>query len=244
MIFLRAAIALSLLVISRAETTLNPQQLLDAHLNYRANVVPLASNMKPMTWDSQLAAKAQDYAQKCNWGHNPDRTSPLGKTGENIYMTTGSPSDCSVAVTSWNNEKDYYTYDTNVCQTGKVCGHYTQLVWASSNKVGCGAFRCPKLTGSASTNALLVVCNYYPAGNMAGMKPYVKQALELDSEVTWDEQNGEESEKFNNEEDGLYIETDDTSYEEDRASEEVIEEIVAELRSRLRGAKIRHHERN
>ena len=76
------------------------------------------------------------------------------------------------------------------------------------------------------------------------MKPYVKQALELDSEVTWDEQNGEESEKFNNEEDGLYIETDDTSYEEDRASEEVIEEIVAELRSRLRGAKIRHHERN
>ncbi|KAL5509026.1 hypothetical protein EMCRGX_G004307 [Ephydatia muelleri] len=244
MIFLRAAIALSLLVISRAETTLNPQQLLDAHLNYRAKVVPLASNMKPMTWDSQLAAKAQDYAQKCNWGHNPDRTSPLGKTGENIYMTTGSPSDCSVAVTSWNNEKDYYNYDTNVCQTGKVCGHYTQLVWASSNKVGCGAFRCPKLTGSASTNALLVVCNYYPAGNMAGMKPYVKQALELDSEVTWEEQNGEESEKFNNEEDGLYSETDDTSYEEDRASEEVIEEIVAELRSRLRGAKIRHHERN
>ena len=77
---------------------------------------------------------------------------------------------------------------------------------------------------------------------MAGVKPYVKQALELDSEVTWD---GEEPETFNNEEDGLYSETDDTSNEEDRASEEVkIEEIVAELRSRLRGAKIRHHERN
>ena len=42
-------------------------------------------------------------------------------------MTTGSPSDYSVAVTSWNNEKDYYNYDTNVCQTGKVCGHYTQV---------------------------------------------------------------------------------------------------------------------
>ena len=39
----------------------------------------------------------------------------------------------------------------------------TQLVWASSNKVGCGAFRCPKLTGSTATNALLVVCNYFPA---------------------------------------------------------------------------------
>eukprot|EP00731_Ephydatia_muelleri_P012996 Em0007g306a len=162
MIFL-AAIVLSLLVVSRAETTLNPQQLLDAHLNYRAKVAPPASNMQPMTWDSQLAAKAQGYAQKCIWGHNPDRTSPLGKTGENIYMTTGSPSDCSVAVTSWNNEKDYYNYDTNVCQTGKMCGHYTQLVWALSNKVGCGAFRCSKLTGSTATNAFLVVCNYFPA---------------------------------------------------------------------------------
>ena len=74
------------------------------------------------------------------------------------------------------------------------------------------------------------------------MKPYAKKALELDSEVTWDEQNGEESEAFNNE---LYSETVDTSNEEDRASEEVkIEEIVAELRSFLRGAKNRHHERN
>ena len=77
------------------------------------------------------------------------------------------------------------------------------------------------------------------------MKPYAKKALELEAEVTWDEQNGEESETFNNEEDRLYSETDDTSYEEDRASEEVkIEEIVAELRSYLRGAKNRHHERN
>ena len=77
------------------------------------------------------------------------------------------------------------------------------------------------------------------------MKPYAKKELELDSEVTWDEQNGEESEKFNNEEDGLYSETDDTSNEEDRASEEVkIDKIVAELRSYLRGTKNRHHERN
>ena len=75
---------------------------------------------------------------------------------------------------------------------------------------------------------------------MAGVKPYAKKALKLESEVTWDEQNGEESEKFNNEEDGLYSETDDTSYEEDVK----IEEIVAELRSSLRGAKNHHHERN
>ena len=47
MIFL-AAIVLSLLVFSRAETTLNPQQLLTAHLNYRATVNPPASNMQPM----------------------------------------------------------------------------------------------------------------------------------------------------------------------------------------------------
>jgi len=36
----------------------------------------------------------------------------------------------------------YFNYDDRTCATGEVCGHYTQVVWAKSYKVGCGAAFC------------------------------------------------------------------------------------------------------
>ena len=144
--------------------------------------------MHIQTWNDDLATKAQEYSNQCIWGHNPDRTSPLGKVGENLYLTTGTLSDYSVAVTAWDKERNDYDYSTNTCKAGAVCGHYTQvrisgagaiinnlpfffllnarqctqLVWATTNKVGCGATLCPMLTGLTFKNALLVVCSYFP----------------------------------------------------------------------------------
>ena len=31
------------------------------------------------------------------------------------------------AIQAWYNEKNYYDYDTGNCQSGKACGHYTQV---------------------------------------------------------------------------------------------------------------------
>ena len=68
---------------------------------------------------------------------------------------------------SWAEEKSDYTYSSNTCASGAICGHYTQLVWRNTTRVGCAIHTCPGLTyGSA------IFCDYYPAGNFNGQKPY------------------------------------------------------------------------
>ncbi|WP_411025351.1 CAP domain-containing protein, partial [Salmonella sp. s55004] len=52
--------------------------------------------------------------------------------------------------------------------------HFTQVVWAKTTKVGCGIKFCLEATSDYSSypNAWLVTCNYSPAGNWQGEKPY------------------------------------------------------------------------
>ena len=71
------------------------------------------------------------------------------------------------AVTAWADEKVDYTYATNTCAAGKVCGHYTQLVWRATQKVGCALQNCPALQYPSS-----IVCDYGPGGNFNGQLPY------------------------------------------------------------------------
>ena len=71
----------------------------------------------------------------------------------------------SKVVDSWGGEKGFYDHTSNRCRAGKVCGHYTQVVWRDSTEVGCGMAVC--------ANASQVwVCNYRPPGNYVGQKPY------------------------------------------------------------------------
>jgi len=50
---------------------------------------------------------------------------------------------------------------------GKVCGHYTQVVWSTTSRVGCARHECPALT-----YRLTIVCDYGPGGNISGSRPY------------------------------------------------------------------------
>ncbi len=47
-------------------------------------------------------------------------------------------------------------------------GHYTQMMWAKSQFLGCGHIVYPK---GSNTNKYLV-CNYGPAGNVVGKAMY------------------------------------------------------------------------
>ncbi|ESN95914.1 hypothetical protein HELRODRAFT_178829 [Helobdella robusta] len=74
-------------------------------------------------------------------------------------------------VNLWNAEKVDYNLASNSCNANKVCGHYTQEVWASSYKVGCGMTQCANLE-----NLLITVCNYLDVGNFNNLPPYTSGA--------------------------------------------------------------------
>ena len=63
------------------------------------------------------------------------------QAGENLayrYGTSYRPdlkSAVEDAVKSWADEVKDYDYENNKCS--KVCGHYTQIVWATTEAVGC-----------------------------------------------------------------------------------------------------------
>ncbi|XP_059182137.1 GLIPR1-like protein 1 [Centropristis striata] len=153
------------------------------HNEARSSVNPPASDMLYMTWDEGLAITARAWARKCLFEHNTDlkyvrRMHPtFSSVGENIWA--GYPPshfDVMRAIKNWVDEKQHYRYSSNSCT--KVCGHYTQVVWASTYKVGCAAQLCTngvKNTNFASEEGVIFVCNYATAGNVNGRQPYNHQ---------------------------------------------------------------------
>ncbi|HEY6556580.1 MAG TPA: CAP domain-containing protein [Polyangiaceae bacterium] len=144
--------------------------ILDAH-----NAVRAAKGIAPLTWDPALAAIAQNWVAQCVDNdsvpglvdHNAGRSEGYPTSvGENIYGSSGAASGTG-AVSSWASEEANYDYASNSCASGKVCGHYTQIVWANTMKLGCAIHRCEGLRYASS-----VVCDYAPAGNVRGQKPY------------------------------------------------------------------------
>lgn len=101
---------------------------------------------------------------------------PDNKYGENLFR--GSALEWSdgrkeiqklsskQVVKDWGSEKADYDYASNTCEDGKLCGHYTQIVWRATTKVGCGVAVCE------DTQEQVWVYQYQPAGNWVGKKPY------------------------------------------------------------------------
>ncbi|XP_074167189.1 peptidase inhibitor 16 [Sminthopsis crassicaudata] len=146
------------------------QTVVELHNLYRSQVSPPATNMKNMKWDENLAAFAKAYASKCVWGHNKDR----GRRGENLFAITEGEMDLQLAVEQWYNEHEHYNLSNATCAEGQMCGHYTQVVWAKTERIGCGSQFCEKLEGVTETNIHVLVCNYEPPGNVKGQKPYME----------------------------------------------------------------------
>ncbi|XP_068929684.1 peptidase inhibitor 16 [Petaurus breviceps papuanus] len=146
------------------------QTVVELHNLYRSQVSPPATNMKNMKWDEDLAAFAKAYASKCVWGHNKDR----GRRGENLFAITEGEMDLQLAVEQWYNEHEHYNLSNATCAEGQMCGHYTQVVWAKTERIGCGSQFCEKLEGVMETNIHVLVCNYEPPGNVKGQKPYME----------------------------------------------------------------------
>ncbi len=144
-----------------------------AHNEARDGVSPPAATPIPhVTWNNTAAASASSWAKGCKFEHDP----ALGslKQGQNLYAQMGSNPTAKDVVKSWVSEDKNYDYASNKCAAGKVCGHYTQVVWAKTTGIGCAVETCPAATSPFGGKSPweLWVCNYIPPGNYTGQKPY------------------------------------------------------------------------
>lgn len=144
-----------------------------AHNKWRAQV-----GVGELSYSLSLEASAQAWAdqlkqaRQCRMQHSKTE----GRYGENLYWSSalrwsdGRREQAQVlpdkVVDSWGSEKRDYNHEKNSCKPGKMCGHYTQMVWQTSTEVGCAKAVC------ADSQDQVWVCQYQPAGNWVGRKPY------------------------------------------------------------------------
>lgn len=149
------------------------QEIVNKHNELRRSVSPPAGNMLKMSWDIKAAAQAQEWASKCHYRHSRTQDREVDKTscGENLFMTS-KPTLWSHAIQSWFDEKDDFAYGVGPKYEDAMVGHYTQVAWYSSFKVGCGMAYCP----NEETLKYYYVCHYCPAGNIVNRKytPYLQ----------------------------------------------------------------------
>jgi len=158
----------------------------------RANANPAPNPpLNPLCWDATVASRAQSWANGCNDTHDLSALLALGY-GEDLFAVSGddtatAPVDAvngdplfsAGFPNGWASEAECYNYATNTCATTcngfpGDCGHYTQIVWRTTQTVGCGMKLCTVNSpfGPSFPTWTFVVCDYQPAGNLNGARPY------------------------------------------------------------------------
>merc|ERR1719376_400359 len=158
--------------------------LLDKHNELRQKVAsggeagqPGAANMRKLVWDEELAPIAQRWTSQCIFEHDKVRDLCDGTVvGQNAYQsgTDYEYYDYNVnpeigdAVQSWYSEvtnPGFSSANINPFVFDEGYGHYTAVVWADSDRVGCGRVYYEDTDGWFKH---LVVCNYAIAANLEG----------------------------------------------------------------------------
>ncbi|KAK0413703.1 hypothetical protein QR680_006950 [Steinernema hermaphroditum] len=142
---------------------------------------PRARNMYKLQWDCNLERIAQNWANRCQFQHS------RSNLGENLYASgppTNNDGPARDASASWWDElreigigrySANFRFSNSVSSRG--VGHYTQMAWARTTKLGCGHAKCSRMN--------IVVCNYSPAGNYVGQQIYiVGNPCQKDSDCT------------------------------------------------------------
>ncbi|KAK1162093.1 C-type lectin domain family 18 member A-like isoform X1 [Acipenser oxyrinchus oxyrinchus] len=135
-------------------------QIVSQHNRLRSRVHPASANMQKMDWSEKLAVLAQERASSCPL--NP--TLEEGHTdhmGWNIHDFTPGAASFAEVIDLWFREGQDYNYNGGQCRHNSTCQHYTQLVWATSSRLGCARHLCEK--GGASREVF--ACAYSPGGN-------------------------------------------------------------------------------
>ena len=138
----------------------------------------------PLNYSKELEEHAKEWVyhlakdKSCQMIHSKDKfgenlfwASPIvkktKKSNEKVWHKIYLSQDikASKPVRDWYDEIKFYDYTKNTCKRGKVCAHYTQVVWKKTKELGCAAYMC-------DDKSQVWVCKYYPAGNYVGKRPY------------------------------------------------------------------------
>ena len=133
--------------------------------------------MRQLQWDPELARVAQRLADQCKFAHDcPDcRRVQRFKVGQNLYQSFSTRKDegsnWRAAIDSWYDEISQFPASSVArYRFSPQTGHYSQLVWGSTHRLGCGVTQFRK----GRFNARLYVCNYGTTGNIV-RRPVYKQ---------------------------------------------------------------------
>jgi len=146
-------------------TSAEAVEMVRAHNAWRTR-----AGVLPLRWAADLVAQAQNRAielarRGCALEHGP----LPDDVGENLYRASALHRDVggdelyvvspAQVVYAWGAESADYSSASGSCAPNRQCGHYTQIVWPSTEEVGCGMAVCPSL-------AQVWVCRYRPRGNI------------------------------------------------------------------------------
>ncbi|TKA64892.1 hypothetical protein B0A55_10926, partial [Friedmanniomyces simplex] len=123
-------------------------------------------------WDGDLASTAASIASNCIYAHNV--TASGGGYGQNIAAGVEA-NNISAIITDlfYNGEVGWYDGLYGQAQPDMTnfehWGHFSQIVWKSTTKVGCATQYCPNGLANVGSDVspYFTVCNYGPPGNYA-----------------------------------------------------------------------------
>ena len=145
-------------VAETAITAKDAQAILAEHNRIRAEV-----EVPPLAWSDTVADGAQRWADKlaqsCELKHNA-----LSRYGQNLFMGTDGYYGVRDAALNWEEEKSQYHGGRITAENWHPSGHYTQMVWRLTQRLGCGKAIC--------RGQVIVVCDYDPRGNILNQPPY------------------------------------------------------------------------
>ena len=158
---LTSAIALGTVTTSTVSAELTDLATFREEALVKHNLLRQQHGAPALTEDIELTNLAQDWAEHlANTRQMQHR--PNNQYGENIYFASGLDVNGEAPVEAWYGEVNLYDYSNP--GFSPQTGHFTQVVWINSTKVGCGK-------ATSVYGEVFVVCNYDPPGNYQGQFP-------------------------------------------------------------------------